>query len=411
LDGWRISHDFILTSQSVSAPDITGFYHAVAYWMTGTQDRYAIFQKRLADHLGGQLPQMSRDQQNSSRLLNVENKNHFSVGEIKKAFQLVFDGRKPDKVVYTTAATMLRVTFVEVVMGPSPATWMQYSPTGYQNTAFPCLYFIFNSTSRRFQIMWAPKIHQPVVGPENADLQTRLSGNTTLFSDTQSPPSLHHSLPVQIYQPSEKSTLPNSNPDTLPPEKRFKILQTGEKPILTLESYSMPTIEDLKTVNFGPASGIHIYHQKDSCNPQCRAVAKTAYFELGNFKYVGWRFSINLFPDNKDSIWRALSFWIYGSQARHNEIRMSCETRPHVLNDQLTDPPEFHSSEIPGLLRAVSIKYRARIVFVWIHDGIAHLREFHPRYIDEDDERLVPRNYFIYSWKGRFGIFYCHHHL
>jgi hypothetical protein len=176
LEGWYISHNFIQTSKSIMAPDITGFYHAVNYWMSGTQHQHAIFQKHLADQLGKQLPQMSKDQNKSSRLVRVDNKKPFSVDEIKKAFHLVSDGQKPDQVIYLTAATMLRVVIVVVEMGPTSATWNQYSPIGSHNLApFPSLYLFFNLNLKQFQIMWAPQIHQPVVGPENTKLETQLS--------------------------------------------------------------------------------------------------------------------------------------------------------------------------------------------------------------------------------------------
>jgi hypothetical protein len=405
LEGWYISHNLIQTSKSIMDPDITGFYHAVNYWMSGTQDRHSIFQKDLAEHLGKQLPQMSK---NSSRLVRVDNKKPFSVDEIKKAFHLVSDGKKPDQVIYSTAATMLRVVLVVVEMGPTSATWSQYSPFGSHNLApFPSIYLFFNLNVNRFQIMWAPQIHQPVVCPENPELETRLLGNTNLLSNPQSQPSHDHTFSVQ---PSENKTVADPNPDSLPPQKRFKTQPTSQIPHHSLEPNCMPTIEDLRMVDFGPAlTRLHIYHHKDTCNRKCCSISQAAYFELGDFRYVGWRLSIGFFPDDQNSIWRVLSLWIYKSQERYNEVRKLCDDRPCL--DLEDNPPEFHSSEIPRILKIASTRYRANILLLHIQDGYGALEKFEPCHIDEHQQPSTPRYYFIYSWKGRFGILYCQHHL
>ncbi|PLW05388.1 hypothetical protein PCASD_25826, partial [Puccinia coronata f. sp. avenae] len=78
---------------------------------------------------------------------------------------------------------------------------------------------------------------------------------------------------------------------------------------------SMPTSEDLKKVNFTPVFYLLMnYLSRDVCRKRCDAINQWPHFPVGDFKHVGWRLSLGYFEDDKNTLWRALSFWRYGKQ-------------------------------------------------------------------------------------------------
>ncbi|PLW36317.1 hypothetical protein PCANC_19457 [Puccinia coronata f. sp. avenae] len=364
LDGWRISHDLIRTTTSTKSPDSSGFYHALSYWMHGHQDLHEVIRRRVVDGLGKIIPQMKpkkKEHSILSAILNPEDPR--GIVNLVSDYTSASEGRKPGRTALLAVAGLLRVHLVIVEMGRTGAAWIKCSPQGllFRGITFPTIYLFYNSTMKHYQILWSPKVHQGInepgspkrtTGPGNANLQYLAHGTVSIScpAPPARPPATAITKPALKQTQESPATLATTNkapekpkepcqPLATPlatekaPEKpkktRFAPLHPSPSPQPPTITFgppnkrkpppqrppSMPTFEDLKKVNFTPVFYLLMnYLSRDVCRKRCDAINQWPHFPVGDFKHVGWRLSLGYFEDDKNTLWRALSFWRYGKQ-------------------------------------------------------------------------------------------------
>ena len=387
LKGWCISHKFITsTAFNTTAPDETGFYHAVSYWINGNQESFKSFRRHLIKELSERIPSSTTTKVPiTSPLTNQP----FADLDLGRALKRVVDGKKPHLVEYIITATLLSVVLVVVEMGPTNATWKEHCPHLHKSQdQTPSLYLFYNSKLRNFEIIWNPFFHQPQTNPATS-------------------PSLDLTVQSPLLPHSTGFIPPRSSPEP-PPPLPFKSKKKPE-----MEPSFMATHEDLQAINFAPVQGhLQYFHlsQNGICKPKCRAMKEALYFEIGNFKYIGWRLSLGYIVDDNNNLWRALSLWKYHKQEDYHRVKFCFASSSFTnLGHFVLDQP-FNQESSSSILQRVSTWWNVRIVVLHIQPGHCTLQTFLPKSLTLESPS-ISGTYFLYRWKEKFGILYCKDHL
>ncbi|PLW33983.1 hypothetical protein PCANC_16387 [Puccinia coronata f. sp. avenae] len=439
LDGWRISHDLIRTTTSTKSPDSSGFYHALSYWMHGHQDLHEVIRRRVADGLGKIIPQMKpkkKEHSILSAILNPEDPR--GIVNLVSDYTSASEGRKPGRTALLAVAGLLRVHLVIVEMGRTGAAWIKCSPQGllFRGITFPTIYLFYNSTMKRYQILWSPKVHQGInepgspkrtTGPGNANLQYLAHGTVSIscpppparppataitkpaLKQTQESPATlatTNKAPEKPKEPCQPLATPSATEKApeKPKKTRFAPLRPSPSPQPPTITFgpptkrkpppqrppSMPTSEDLKKVNFTPVFYLLMnYLSRDVCRKRCDAINQWPHFPVGDFKHVGWRLSLGYFEDDKNTLWRALSFWRYGKQDSFAAVKGQFDHTGQAGNVimmytlELKEPewegPQMKERDLKTILEKVANIWGIRIVHLRITNNIAHVDTFVPK--------------------------------
>ncbi|PLW39930.1 hypothetical protein PCANC_14250 [Puccinia coronata f. sp. avenae] len=395
------------------------------------------------------------------------------------------EGRKPGRTALLAVAGLLRVHLVIVEMGRTGAAWIKCSPQGllFRGITFPTIYLFYNSNLKRYQILWSPKVHQGInepgspkrtTGPGNANLQYLAHGTVSIscpppparppataitkpaLKQTQESPATlatTNKAPEKPKEPCQPLATPSATEKApeKPKKTRFAPLRPSPSPQPPTITFGpptkrkpppqrppfMPTSEDLKKVNFTPVFYLLMnYLSRDVCRKRCDAIDQSPHFPVGDFKHVGWRLSLGYFEDDKNTLWRALSFWRYGKQDSFAAVKGQFDHTGQVGNVimmytlELKEPewegPQMKERDLKTILEKVANIWGTRIVHLRITNNIAHVDTFVPK--DKSEPHFCPekqafyldvrvdssehlRTYFLYSWEGSFGILYCRFHL
>ncbi|WAR63396.1 hypothetical protein PtB15_18B482 [Puccinia triticina] len=124
LEGWRISHQVIESTEDVKVPDLTGFFHAVSYWLHGVQVYYNQVRKQIIGEMDGQLRQRKTGRLPSGKNFSLfAGDDIFTIDEIDTSHLRTIEGKKPDAAIYITTANLSQAVIVVIELGAKQAKW------------------------------------------------------------------------------------------------------------------------------------------------------------------------------------------------------------------------------------------------------------------------------------------------
>ncbi|OAV87378.1 hypothetical protein PTTG_09023, partial [Puccinia triticina 1-1 BBBD Race 1] len=166
LEGWRISHQVIESTEDVKVPDLTGFFHAVSYWLHGVQVYYNQVRKQIIGEMDGQLRQRKTGRLPSGKNFSLfAGDDIFTIDEIDTSHLRTIEGKKPDAAIYITTANLSQAVIVVIELGAKQAKWKEYKPFQHTKRHLPTFYLFYNPKLNNFEIMWKPQFHQPPTDP------------------------------------------------------------------------------------------------------------------------------------------------------------------------------------------------------------------------------------------------------
>ena len=376
LDGWRISFEFIKTSNDAQNPDPTGFYHALAFWLYGDQDLYATVWRTIYNQTEEQLQIFQGKEPQFPLLYSLLDCGHPKlVQELKDLLYRNIYGKTPQEIAYLSAASLFKAAIVLVRINHHTATWKEYLPVGMNQKTNPPppIYLLYSDQLNQFQILWNPSFHQPA----NHLVQTPAKNPSHVSLTLQSP-----------FQPSSKLDSP-------------KNASSNIKKDLTLIS-----IEDLNQINLTYLP-YQLLPEHSRCNSTLFPEIKKAHsFDTGNFSQDGWRLTIKYIKNDDYSMWRALSVWKYHNQEMYNQMRSRFQQFHYDLG---TIPEDKSQDGIEATLKRVTLAYQVNIVLVSISMVGIEVKNIFPNPIN--DKEPISITWLLYAHNTHFEILYCRHHL
>ncbi|KAH9459384.1 hypothetical protein Pst134EA_019535 [Puccinia striiformis f. sp. tritici] len=180
--------------------------------------------------------------------------------------------------------------------------------------------------------MWNATIHQPPIK----------SSFTTVLGPLR--PAIKTSTPAtRAESPSDDIEFIKQSSDLYLEPKPWK------DPLIT------PTIQDLSSSDFTSVYFLlPSYISKYHCLPRLKHTEEGGQYSIGDFNGDGWRLSVNLIQNNKDSLWRAISLWQYGNQDKYGKVKNKCGVGGKTTaSDSSGAPLEFR----PNLGKVVGILF------------------------------------------------------